>query len=130
MEKNTLWIWRAIDGVSRRALSWKLGNRSDKDLKTLVDKVDNGRCTFMRDEWEGFFRILPQERHLYGKDLTFPIESTNSDIRHRLARFKRKTKATSRSADMVHKTLKRFHFFQDNTHHVASYMAPLIAFFS
>lgn len=130
MEKNTLWIWRAIDGVSRRALSWKLGNRSDKDLKALVEKVDNRRCTFITDEWEGFFRTLPQERHLYGKDLTFPIESTNSDIRHRLARFKRKTKATSRSADMVHKTLKLFHFFQDNAHHVASYMAPLIAFFS
>jgi insertion element IS1 protein InsB len=84
----------------------------------------------MTDEWEGFLRTLPRERHLYGKELTFPIEQTNSDIRHRLARFKRKTKATSTSADMVHKTLTLFHFFQDSAHHVTTYIAPLITFFS
>ncbi|MBN9565217.1 MAG: IS1 family transposase, partial [Alphaproteobacteria bacterium] len=51
----------------------------------------------MTAEWPGFFRLLPEERHFYGKDLTFPIEATNSDIRHRLARFTRRTKASSRS---------------------------------
>lgn len=30
-----------------------------------------------------------EERHFYGKELTFPIESRNSDIRHHLARFTR-----------------------------------------
>ena len=71
---------------------------------------------------EGFFRVLPQERHFFAKvfteifkgDLTFPIEQTNSDIRHRLARFKRKTKASSPSIEMINNSIKLFHFFQEN----------------
>ena len=38
----------------------------------------------MTDEGGGFFRCLPENRHFYGKDLTFPIEATNSDIRHKI----------------------------------------------
>lgn len=69
----------------------------------------------MTDEWPGFFRLLPEDRHFYGKDLTFPIEQTNSDIRHRLARFVRRTKASSRSLQMVDLSLKLYHHFQDPT---------------
>ena len=45
------WIWRAINGVSHRALGWQLGDRSDASLKELVKKVDDGRCQFVTDEW-------------------------------------------------------------------------------
>ena len=88
-------LWHFINGkktkfgfgvpLSRKALFWQ-----DTDLKKLIDQSD---CDFVTDEWGGFFRCLPENRHFYGKDLTFPIEATNSDIRHRLARFKRRTKA-------------------------------------
>lgn len=67
----------------------------------------------MTDKWPGFFRLLPEDRHFYGKDLTFPIEQTNSDIRHRLARFVRRTKASSRSLQMVDLSLKLYNHFQD-----------------
>ena len=129
-KKNKVWIWRAIDGISRESVGYVLGDRTDKTLKTLVQKVDTGKCTFVTDHWEGVYRCLPQERHITGKDLTYPIEQTNSDIRHRLARFKRKTKASSRSVDMVQKSLKLFHFFQDKPQNIALYVAPLLAFFS
>lgn len=131
MEKNTLCIWRAINGVSRRAIDWQLGRRSDADLEKLVKRVDDGKCDFMTDEWGCFFRCLSDERrHFYGKDLTFPIEGTNSHIRHRLARFKRKTKASSRSTVMVDSSLKLFHYFQDHPQNVAAFSAPLLSFFS
>ena len=52
---------------------------------------------------------MPEERHFYGKDLTFPIEATNSDIRYRLARFHRRSKVTSRSIEMVEFSLLLFH---------------------
>jgi insertion element IS1 protein InsB len=129
-EKNALWIWRAIDGISRRALSWYLGCRGDDDLKNLVEAIDDKKCDFVPDEWGGFFRCLPEDRHFYGKDLTFPIEATNSDIRHRLARFKRKTKASSRSREMVDISLKLFHYFQDYPQNVLTFVTPLLSFFS
>jgi IS1 family transposase len=112
-KKKKVWVWRAIDGVSRRPLGWTLGTRSDASAKRLIAKVDTGTCFFVTDEWGGFFRLLPEERHFYGKDLTFPIEASNSDIRHRLARFVRRTKASSRSLHMVQHSLTLFHHLQD-----------------
>lgn len=51
MEKKPCWMWRAIDGVSRKSIGYHLGNRSDADLKKLVRKVDNGKCLFVTDDW-------------------------------------------------------------------------------
>lgn len=106
-----------------------MGHRGDSSAKKLITRVDNGKCQFVTDEWGGFFRLLPEERHFYGKDLTFPIESSNSDIRHRLARFIRRTKASSRSIAMVHASLKLTHYLQDDSI-LRSYIDPLIAIFS
>jgi IS1 family transposase len=47
---------------------------------------------FATDDWAGFYRFLPEERHFPGKDLTFPIEASDSDIRHPLAWFVRRPK--------------------------------------
>ena len=41
-----------------------------------------------------------------GKDLTFPIEQDNSDTRHHLARFRRRSKVTSRARHMVDGALR------------------------
>ena len=60
----------------------------------------------MTDDREGFQRIIPQERLFTGKDLTFPIEQDNSDVRHHLARFRRRSKVTSRARHMVDGALK------------------------
>ena len=106
-----------------------MGNRSDASLMKLIRQIDDGKCIFVTDEWEGFFRGLPEDRHFFGKDLTFVIESTNSDIRHRLARFKRKSKASSRSIDMVYRSLRLFHYFQDNHKNLQKFIQPLISFF-
>ena len=126
MEKNKLWLWRAIDGVSRQPLGWQLGRRGDATVKRLIDQVDDGKCSFITDMWPGFFRLLPEDRHFYGKDLTYPIEQTNSDIRHQLARFVRRTKASSRSLTMVHLSLKLVHHLQDNNT-LAQYMKPILS---
>ena len=60
----------------------------------------------MTDDWEGFQRVIPQERLFTGKDLTFPIEQDNSDVRHHLARFRRRSKVTSRARHMVDGALR------------------------
>ena len=86
-QKNKVWLWRAIDGVTRHPLEWQIDHRGDSTLIKLLTKLIAQTCFFITDEWPGFFRLLPQDRHFYGKDLTFPIEQTHSDIRHRLACF-------------------------------------------
>lgn len=60
----------------------------------------------MTDDWEGYHRCIPENQLFTGKDLTFPVEQNNSNTRHYLARFRRKSKVTSRSKDMVGLSLR------------------------
>jgi insertion element IS1 protein InsB len=60
----------------------------------------------MTDDWEGYHRCIPESQLFTGKDLTFPVEQNNSNTRHYLARFRRKSKVTSRSKEMVSLSLR------------------------
>lgn len=113
-KENKLWLWRAIDGQTRRPLAWELGDRSTETLGRLIKKVDDGQCDFITDEYPGFFTLIPEDRHYYGKDLTFPIEQSNSDLRHWLARFIRRSKSTTRSIAMLASSITLMHAVQSS----------------
>ena len=68
--------------------------------------------TFVTDDWEGTHRVIPAAQLFTGKDLTFPIEQDNSNIRHCLARFRRRTKVVSRCCTMVDLSLRLLHPLQ------------------
>ncbi|ETZ07538.1 hypothetical protein P618_200255 [Holospora obtusa F1] len=74
------------------------------------------------------FRRLPEEKNVREKDLTFSIESTHSDILYGSVRFKRKKKLSSRSHDMLHKTMKLSHYLQNNPKNISLYMTELLFF--
>jgi len=112
-KENKVWLWRAIDGQTRRPLAWVLGDRTSTTVKKLMDRVDDGTCIFVTDEYAPFFTQLPPDRHYYGKDLTFPIEQSNSDIRHWLARFIRKSKSSSRCIKMLAASITLMHHVQE-----------------
>ena len=105
-EKNKVWLWRAFDPVARRTLAWELGGRDDATCRRLLDKIGIDGRVFVTDDWEGFQRLIPAEQLFTGKDLTFPIEQDNSNIRHHLARFRRRSKVTSRARHMVDGALR------------------------
>jgi insertion element IS1 protein InsB len=65
-----------------------------------------------------------------GKDLTFPIEQDNSNIRHFLARFRRRTKVVSKVAEMVDLSLRIYHHFHDNLDSFAEKAAVFRSIFS
>jgi IS1 family transposase/transposase-like protein len=111
-KENKLWLWRAIDGQTRRPLAWLLGNRDADTVKKLIDIVDDGQCNFITDEYAPFFKHIPEDRHYYGKDITFPIEQSNSDIRHWLARFIRRSKSSTRSISMLASSIALMHSVQ------------------
>ncbi|MDR0632876.1 MAG: hypothetical protein LBF84_01930, partial [Holosporales bacterium] len=50
---------------------------------------------------EAYHQLIPEWKLYTGKDLTFPIEQDNSNTRHYVGRFRRRSKITSRSVEMV-----------------------------
>jgi IS1 family transposase len=61
---------------------------------------------FFTDNWDAFAEVLPSERHIVGKSGTHTIERDNSNTRHHLGRFTRRTKVVSKSAFMVDMTIR------------------------
>ena len=115
IEKTPCWVWRAFDPLKGRTLAWVLGERDDATCRKLLDKVGMEGKTFVTDDWGGYHRCIPEDQLYTGKDLTFPIEQDNSNIRHYLARFRRRSKVTSRSTEMVDLSLRLLqNLHQDN----------------
>ena len=88
-------------------MAWVLGRRDIATFRRLYDKVKHIEgCTFYTDSWDAFAAVLPPERHIIGKTHTVMIERDNSNTRHHLARFTRRTKVVSKLIHMVDITLR------------------------
>jgi insertion element IS1 protein InsB len=91
-------------------VAWVLGNRDSETFRRLYDKVKHLKnCVFYTDRWNAFSEVLPTERHVVGKIHTVTIERDNSNTRHHLGRFTRRTKTVSRKEFMVDLTLRILH---------------------
>jgi len=122
-----LWVWRAYDVDQRRTVApvsfadippgdrcaMVLGGRDDATCRRLLDKVGVNGKTFVTDDWEGYHRVILEDQLFTGKDLTLPIEQDNSNVRHCLARFRRRTKVVSKCRTMVDLLLRLLHHLQD-----------------
>jgi insertion element IS1 protein InsB len=107
IKKNKIWVIKAVDRRTRRTVAWVLGNRDTATFQRLYDKVKHlEQCVFYTDAWDAFAAVLPPERHIVGKVHTVSIERDNSNTRHHLARFTRRTKVVSKLAHMVDITLR------------------------
>jgi len=109
-------------------VAWVLGRRDDATCRKLIDKVGVKGKTFVTDDWEGYHRVIPEAQLFTGKDLTFPIEQDNSNVRHCLARFRRRTKVVSKCRTMVDLSLRLLHHLQHPAT-FASYAKQLAATF-
>ena len=87
----------------------------------------NGK-TFVTDDWEGYHRLIPEGQLFTGKDLTFPIEQDNSNVRHYLARFRRRIKVVSKCPIMVDFSLRLLHHLQDSVNY-ATYAKKFLSIF-
>ena len=104
-----------------------LGGRDDATCQKLLDKVGLTGKTFLTDDWEGFHRLIPEDQLFTGKDLTFSIEQDNSNIRHFLARFRRRTKVVSKAVEMIDLSLRIYHHFHDNPRNFAALAATSLS---
>jgi insertion element IS1 protein InsB len=128
-KSEKLWVLRAFDPVKRRVLPWVLGSRNAATCQKLLDKIGLKGRTFLTDDWEVFHKLIPEHQLFTGKDLTFPIEQDNSDIRHYLSRFRRRTKVVSKTAEMVDLSL-RLHHHLDQPENYAALSAAFLSIFS
>jgi len=67
------------------------------------------KCIFYTDNWKAFSEVFPRRWHIIGKEYTVAIERDNSNTRHHLGRFTRRTKVASKTKRMVDLTLRIWH---------------------
>jgi insertion element IS1 protein InsB len=83
-----------------------VGDRSSASFEPLFQRVNEkfDPAYSATDDYAVYGRI-PEEQHAIGKDLTYTTEQHNSDTRHWLARFRRKSKVVSKCKKMVRRCL-------------------------
>jgi insertion element IS1 protein InsB len=90
-----------------------LGARDSATFARLYAKVRHlTGCVFYTDRWEAFAEVLPPERHVAGKEHTVTIERDNSNTRHHLGRFTRRTKVVSKKSFMVDLSIRLWRALQ------------------
>ena len=109
-----LWILKAIDRRTRETIAWVTGGRNIATVRRLYAKLKHVRnATFYTDNWDAFSAVLPKNRHIIGKKHTTTIEQNNSNTRHYIGRFTRKTKIVSKSEQMVDLSMRLLSYLAD-----------------
>jgi insertion element IS1 protein InsB len=88
-----------------------MGCRGIRTLKRLWKRLERFTVeVYCTDHWRAYQSVLPNGRLVQSKAETYTAEQTWSDLRHWLARFKRRGKVVSRSlADMKQAIAMQFH---------------------
>ncbi|MCB9942612.1 MAG: IS1 family transposase [Geminicoccaceae bacterium] len=89
--------------LTRCILGVHVGGRSADDLKGFLKSFPQaqGRITFT-DDLAAYAAVLPKGAHFTGKMHTQRLESLNANVRHHLARFRRKTRCTTKCLRMAY----------------------------
>jgi insertion element IS1 protein InsB len=110
-------------------VAWVLGGRDDASRQRLLAKIGLPGKTFVTDNGEGFRRLIPSNQLLTGEQYTHDIERDNSNIRHFLARFRRRAKVVSKQAYMVDLSLRLYHHLHDNLDNLKAYLRQFMYVF-
>ena len=84
------------------------------NIQEVFPKIRAFRCLFYTDDRVSYSKVIPRDRHIIGKKHTVGIEQNNSNIRHFLGRFTRRSKFISHSKEMVLATLKICWYINEN----------------
>ena len=83
------------------------GSRGTKTGKLLWEKLYPKKLgKIMTDYWKSYSEFIPKNKHIQSKAETFTVEGYNSIFRGFLARLTRKTKAYSKSEEMLNLSIK------------------------
>ena len=105
-KKKKLWIRIALERAGRSVLDFVMGSREASTGKKLWGKIKDVACqTYATDHWRAYQQFIDTHEHKASKGQTTSIESYNANVRHYLARFRRKTKCYSKSKRLVELSL-------------------------
>lgn len=99
---NKVWIWLAIDTLTREIVAVYVGDRSRQSAKQLWQSnpaVYRQCAVCYTDFWDAYQQVLPSSRHQSvskGSGLTSLIERFNNTMRQRVGRWVRKTLSFSK----------------------------------
>ena len=99
--------------MQNKTIAWVVGPRNWRTVRKLYNKIAHLNPTIYTDNWRGFNRVFPKNKHVIGKSETIYIEQNNSDTRHYLARMTRKSKVVSKSTYMLDMSLRLMEYFRD-----------------
>lgn len=131
-KSEKLWIIKIIDRKTGKVIDYIIGHRDEETLRSLYDKLkiklkSTRNITWYSDNWIVFNKVFSEnnDTHIIGKKYTHNIEGNNSNTRHYLGRFHRRTKIVSRSKEMVDISLKLLFLRQDYPEQVSQYLTPI-----
>ena len=101
-KRKEVWVWIAYSRSKQRVIACEVGSRSAATLKRLWDRIKLLKpaavCT---DEYKVYRNVIPANLLIQSKKYTHNVEAQNSSLRDFIKRFNRKTKAYSKSLDMI-----------------------------
>jgi len=96
----------------QEVIGFSVGSRGKKAFRALIRQIPKYPTEYYgTDDWK-IYRELPQGKHCVGKKHTTQIESLNANVRHYLARFRRRIRCYSKMPYMVELSLFLL-FFKD-----------------
>ena len=87
--------------MDQEVIAYTVGGRSKKTLKRLLRLLNRYRIVQMATDGLNVYKQIVSVEHIIGKKRTTQIESLNANIRHYLARFRRRTRCYSKCPIMV-----------------------------
>ncbi len=111
---HVVWIWLAIDRLTRRIVGVAFGDRSTKTCQALWDSLPptyRQRAIVYTDQWAAYGQVLPSKRHRQidkGHRQTNHIERFNNTLRQRCSALVRKTLSFSRHEQLHQKRIRLF----------------------
>jgi insertion element IS1 protein InsB len=99
-KEQKCWVWLAVDRLTRKIISFQLGCRGESTALKLIAPLPQG-ALYCTEYWRAYNYPLSGRQHIRSKAETYTVESKNSQLRHYLARLKRKTKCYSKSPLML-----------------------------
>ena len=90
-------------------VDWECGGRDRDTAARLINRLAAWKARiYCADAYQVYAQLIPVGRLYQGKDQTWGIERTNSQQRHWLARFRRRTCVVSKAKRMVEASMALF----------------------
>ena len=108
-KRHQRWTWSAFDRHRKRTTASLNGRRTNKNCQRLLQKLTESRVRrFHTDRWESYLKLLPEKKHLIGKEGRRNIERHNLNFRTHIKRLQRRRICFSKSDEMHDAVIKLY----------------------